>query len=266
MFPSKKILISIIIVIFAITNSNYSENKKENLNNILTECAKYCERLGNAVLDIACIEKIEERIYLQSHFFKKNEYTYDYQLIKRPNKIEERRTLIRENGKEKHEKNAQLKTKRFKHKNIIFGPIGLLSSYWQQFHHYEILKEETIRGIKTIVIKAIPRSFKKSPHLYGKIWINKNDFSILKIEWNQNSLENFDALEETARKLYAEPRITMIGEYLFEKNGVRFPSQYLLIEEYISKTRKLIYKKSELGIIYKDYKFFTVEVETKYKD
>lgn len=196
---------------------------------------------------------------------KKNEYTYDYQLIRKPHKIKERRTLIKENGQEKHEKNAPLKTKRFKHKNIIFGPIGLLSSYRQQYHHYEILDEDTILGRETIVIKAVPKSPAASRHLYGRIWVDKKKFSILKIEWNQNSIENFDALEETARKLHAEPRITIVGEYMFEKNGVRFPSQYLLIEEYKSKTRKIIYKKSELGILYKDYKFFTVEVETKYE-
>lgn len=64
-------LIFIIIAVFAAAKSIHAANKKADLDNILTKCAEYCDRLGNTVLDITCIEKIEERIYLQSHFFKK---------------------------------------------------------------------------------------------------------------------------------------------------------------------------------------------------
>jgi hypothetical protein len=51
-------------------------------------------------------------------------------------------------------------------------------------------------------------------------------------------------------------------EFDFEKNKIRFPSKFLLEEEYI-RPEGGRYKKSEIIVRYKDYKFFTVETEVK---
>ena len=71
------------------------------------------------------------------------------------------------------------------------GPIGLLSEYWQQYHDYKIVKEEKFKGEKVIVIEAVPKYGYKLNQLFGKIWVRKSDFSILKIEWNQEAIENY---------------------------------------------------------------------------
>jgi hypothetical protein len=192
--------------------------------------------------------------------FEKSVYIYDYQLIRRDNKTTEKRNLLEENGQEKNEQNTPLKTKRFKHVYMVFGPIGFLSKYNQQFYDYRIVEETKFNGEEVFIIKAAPKSDIKSDKLSGKIWIRRSDFCVLKIKWNQTSVGNYKEIEKIARNLNAIPQITFITEYDFEKNKIRFPSKYSLEEEYI-KSEGGRYKKSEMVVLYKDYKFFTVETE-----
>ena len=146
------------------------------------------------------------------------------------------------------------------------GPIGLLSSYWQTCHDYRILKEEKLKGDKTVIIEAVLKPGYTFQHLTGKIWVRKSDFSILKIEWFQQSIRGYDHVEETAKRIKAEPRLTLITEYGFEKNGIRFPSKYSLNEIYITKRGRRRYQRSQTVVLYEDYKFFTVETDVKIKD
>ncbi len=237
--------------------------------------------MANSVLFFVCKEEITEKIYGRFSVSStrddirevyprarggtvKNVYIYDYQLIRKKNEFKEQRILIEENGKKKHEENAPLKTIFFRHENIVFGPIGLLSSYWQPRHDYRIIKEERMKGDKAIVIEATPKPGYTFGHMYGKIWVRKSDFSILKIEWYQQSIKGYELVEETANWLRAKPHLSLIAEYGFEKNEIRFPSKYSLDEVYIMKRGGKRYRKSETVVLYKDYKFFTVEWEIKH--
>jgi len=279
-------LISVLIlIIFSIPiysqGASSNSGDQEELEIILKKCAEYCEKLANSVLFFVCKEEITEKIYRRfsvsstrddlkevypraSGGIKKYVYVYDYQLLQKKNEIKEQRTLIEENGKKTHEENAPLKTIFFRHENIVFGPIGLLSSYWQPRHDYRILKEEKLKGSKTVVIEATPKPGYTFDHVYGKIWVRKSDFSILKIEWYQQSIKGYELVEETANRLRAKPHLSLIAEYGIEKNEIRFPSKYFLDEVYIIKRGGKRYRKSETVVFYKDYKFFTVEWEIKY--
>jgi hypothetical protein len=241
---------------------------------ILKKCAEYCERLSHSVLFFVCKEKITEQISTRLTTLSKglrrvpytfthttsNVYVYDYQLYRKRNYIKERRILIEENGKKKHEENATLKTKAFEHENVVLGPIALLSSYWQAFHDFRIIKEATFKGDKIVIIEAVLKPEYTFHHLSGKIWVRKSDFCILKIEWFQHSIKGYKIVEERAKKLQAEPRLTLLAEYDFEKNGIRFPSKYSLDEVYVKKGRRK-YQKSKTVVLYDDYQFFTVETE-----
>ncbi len=192
-----------------------------------------------------------------------NTYVYYYQLIQNENKIKESRTLLEENGRKMNKKNALLETKIFEHKNVIMGPIGLLSEYWQQFHEYKIVKEAKFKGEQAIILEAAPKYGFKLNQLSGKIWVKKSDFTILKTEWNQQSIENYDKIGELAKELGAKPLITLVSEYAFEKKGIRFPSKYSIKEVYILR-RGNRFLRSRKTVIYKDYQFFTVETDIKY--
>ncbi|MCK7490930.1 MAG: hypothetical protein MZW92_03390 [Comamonadaceae bacterium] len=98
------------------------------------------------------------------------------------------------------------------------------------------------------------------PHPYGKIWIREADGSILKIVWDQTSLGNFGEIASWAAENESRPLITAYSGYRFGKNGLRFPSRNYTQQAYIRKDRSK-FVNAEISVVYKDYKFFTVETE-----
>ena len=260
----------------------HSENQGD-LVEILEKCAEYCERLDNVSLHFFCKEEITEEvnyprrwrsIVVDSAKFLakkapspegKNMYLYDYQLIRKGNSLDEQRILIEENGQEKNELDAQLKTMHFHHKFIVFGPLGLLSQEQQKNYEYKILKDVTYNKEKAVILEASPKFPHEFNSLYGKIWIRKKDFAILKIEWNQESLENFEEIEKIAEMLNSTPKITFISEFGFEKNNIRFPNKYSIEEIYISRLVGKRFIMSQTIVNYDNYKYFTVDTKVKYK-
>ena len=265
----------VIFMVFSLTLVSAKEkNGQADLSLVLKKAAEYCKKLEHTSLYFVCMEEVKERIYYlnrpgrvglrPTRFFTENKYLYDYQLIRKGSQITERRILLEENGKEKNEENAQLKMQMFDHKYVIFGSIGLLSEKWQQEHDYKIIAEKKYKGEQALIIEATPKSSLDIDHLFGKIWIKKSDSSILKIEWNQTSMGNFEKIKEIANELNAEPQITFISEYDFEEKGIRFPSKYFVKEEYVHSWRGT-FRRSETTVTYRDYKFFTVETDVVFK-
>jgi len=270
-----------------IVKVEYKSKEEDKLNFILKKCANYCEKLSSAILFFICEESIQDevvgpstppkhlyqsrrfahKLWIKSFFDETeksiNEYTYDYQLIRKDKNIVEKRILIEKNGKKKNRKNAKLET-RFAHKDIIFGPIGLLGESAQSQHNYKIVSRDIFADEKVIIIEAIPKNGFITNHLYGKIWIRENDYGVLKIEWYQESVGGYEVLKELAEEGKLRPEFIVTTEFYFEKNGIRFPSKHQLIESYksyysSSSNQKFI--KSKKIVEYKNYKFFLVETE-----
>ncbi|NOR12298.1 MAG: hypothetical protein GQ545_03500 [Candidatus Aminicenantes bacterium] len=264
----------------ALTLPYSQEKRSKDLEGILDKCAVYCEKLASASLFFVCTERIEEEIneinlvgYSRRIDAKKvegNTYVYDYQLMKKGNRIEEKRILLEENGKKKYEKNAQLKTRMFYSKRSVFGPVGLLIRKNHDKYIYKILDEKSIGGRKTIVIEAKPKSEMRDLPNYGKLWVDKEDYSILKIEVAEESLVGIEQVKKTS-KLKSTPMISVTHYYdevyKTDKNQViRFPSKTVFLYE------KHLYKRgyreqvivAKTQFIYDNYKFFTVDVDVKY--
>lgn len=251
---------------------------------ILVKAQKYCRKLERAALDYVCTEKIEEEIiqqvmesrtrvnprtaqttleYTPSEQKLKNTYVYDYQMIRKDRRFEEHRTLIDENGKECRIPNARLKTTFVEFRNGVFGPVGLLSTDKQQDYNYRILEKIKESENEIVVISVHPKDLINADQPYGKIWIKTAGFGVLKIEWYQESLGNFPAIMEYAKKQNAKPSITAYTEFGYEKNGIRFPSRMSIEEAYIKKKDKKEIR-SLTVVEYVDYKFFTVETKIDY--
>ena len=287
------------------------EEAPPRLERILAESADYCDRLSEVVLDFVCRESIKEeasqnqpemgRVDMRvlssgrsSQMFdmrhreqiptrfregphraskEKNFYVYDYQLIKKGDVIDESRTLLRENGKRKNEKNAPLKTKHFYSKRAIFGPLGLLSRKQQQKYDYQIVDSGKVLGRKAIVIEAVPKEPDPANPNFGKIWLDKKDFSVLRIDVAQDSLAGM-----SDNKTWDIRRDVSVSHlYDFEKNGIRFPSKTVFEEDYRAarveshpqrpthtKTKSSL-KWAKVEIDYSRYKFFTVDWDVKYE-
>ena len=260
----------------------------ERLRQILVRIKGYCLKLEKAALDFTCMEKIEEKIYgtpdiqpdtiiftpsqqvgkvAYSYASPKRPYShtyvYDYQFVHKGDQKAEKRTLVEENGRKKNEKDAQLATLNVRVENALFGPIGLLGAQWQAHHDYKIIGEETQKGKKIVVIEAVPKPSLNRPHCFGRIWVREDDASIVKIAWDQTSVGNFMMIQATAQQLKADPRLTSVTEYSLEKNGIRFPSKDTTEEAYLLKNGKK-FVRSLTTILYRDYKFFTVEFDVNY--
>jgi hypothetical protein len=264
-----------------------TQENQQRLTAILSKARSYCQRLERAALDFVCQEEVQERydvtreitqdllvpgqksgyvgtqpMPMASPAKASNKYLYDYQFVRKNQQTKEKRGLLEVNGKKSRQGSYGAPTQ-FQYENILFGPVGLLSDSWQPYHDYEITGEETINGEKWVVIKATLKASLGRPHAYGRIWVKEADGSVLKIAWDQKSLGNFKVIEERAKNLKAEPQVTSLSEYGFEKNGLRFPSSDSTEEAYIKKDGEK-FVRADTIIIYKNYKFFTVETEITY--
>jgi len=229
---------------------------------ILKKSGDYCQRLDRAALDFVCLEEVTE---MTRHYTPQTDvYLYDYQFVRKDQEIKENRNLIAFNGKKANIRDSSLNTFMFQYKNVLFGPVGLLSQAWQAYHDFRLVGEDTLNNERAVVVEATPNSFLLTPHCYGKIWIKEDDGSVLKIVWDQRSLGNFQSAEEWAKIHDAKPQITSFSEYGFEKNGLRFPSRSYTENAYIEKDKRKSVN-AEISILYKNYKFFTVETEIKYE-
>ena len=112
-----------IAALFTLTAAKQDTAHQTELDRILSECAAYCDKLAHASLHFICRENIEEILYVRkiSWAWKQalrtrsegqhqgteiNRYEYDYQLVRKDDSIEENRTLLKENGKEKKERES----------------------------------------------------------------------------------------------------------------------------------------------------------------
>jgi hypothetical protein len=245
---------------------------------LLARAAEYCDRLNRAVMDFVCRERIEEwyrlgaqpavrhmrrTIFLGAR--QDHHYTYDYQLVRDwKGDIKESRTLLKEDKRKVNVPDAPLKTHSFSHARVVMGPIGMLSRENQAEHDYRIVREEKVRGEEAFVVEAVPKPGVRFQHLFGRLWLRKKDAGILKIEWNPASIDNYKGVEKTAQFLGLTPDLLITSEYAFEKNGIRFPSRYILKEAYRRGTSGARYRISEVDAVYDQYKFFTVETDVKY--
>lgn len=251
---------------------------------VLNRAVRYCRRLESAALDFVCLEEIAEKIDFsrdredeisfivpsgvrtQIKIAKRkqeNTYLYDFQFTRKGELKKENRNLLEKNRKPAKEKDAPLETSVFQVRNVLFGPLGLLSENRQGYHDYQLVTVEGGPDEKIAVIDATPKKTFTGGHGYGRIWVRVADGAVLKIEWKPESIPDLEGLQARAKKYDSELAVTLITEYGFEKNGIRFPSQDTSEEAYLKPDgRKFV--RSRTSVIYRDYKFFTVETDIKY--
>jgi len=256
---------------------------------LLVRLSDYCRKLEAAALDFICREEVAEKIdpFLDARaqsplagswswmsggsllqisrrpLIIKTNYVYDYQCVRINREIRETRTLLEENKKKKNEPNATLKTSNFVYGRPLLGPVGLFGERFQPDYDYKIVGQDKIDRRPVIVIDAKPKA--DSPdakNLYGKAWIDPATADILKIEWSEKRVGRFEIFEQRGERYDLKPRITLRSEFSAEKNGIRFPSKLSIEEAYVNERGRAVVR-SETTVTYKDFKFFTVEVEIK---
>ena len=133
----------------------------------------------------------------------------------------------------------------------------------QPLYNYGLLNEETIKGRQAFVIDIRPKKPSSAKPIYGKVWVDKKDASILKMSIEAESLAGYERISADYESRGIKPMISIEIDYGFEKNGLRFPSHITLKEAY-SDPKEGVAKMSEMKVDYDKYKFFKVGTEVKY--
>jgi hypothetical protein len=270
---------SILILLFAastvvhraaVSSSAFQTRRDDFLMNILDRSAGYCDAIRSGALSYVCEETIQEEIFQTPKRTRlerfhhgqgsvKNEYVYDYQLIKQNESIVERRTLLSENGVEKHLRDAPLKTERFSSLKTVYAPADFVGRSAQNDYLYEYRGEDRVLGRKAFHIISTPKDRSINGKSYGKIWVDAESFGVLKIERDPESTEGYHGLEERAAKRGLRPVLHIVHEFAVDKNGVRFPSRTEYVESYAGNMIPK-FEYSRATVEYSKYKFFIVEV------
>ncbi len=268
------------------------------LKKVLELSAAYCQKLSDAAMDFVCEESIKDTDYnlyipkemksvnsvdkteitssgmirvlstprlLAPNPFKTktNRYVCDYQMIKKNDRIEERRIILQENGRSVKEKNL-LEEKRFAVLRPLFASVKILGSDRQSLFSFRLLAEDRIQGRDTYVVEAWPRTGAPGGVRQAKIWVDKTTSQIIRSEIQGIPAEGYENVLEEAAQIGKDLIFTMTADYTVEKNGVLFPGQAEVIVEYplnfwgYSKRTRVATE-----IRYDKYKFFTVNTESQ---
>jgi TonB family protein len=263
------------------------------LQGVLNGVAGYCRKLADMALFYICEETIKEihrqlrpprewrdsflkyREYNRDNDYtivniwnvpvmdpsrsERNEYICDYQLIRRGAKIDERRIVLKENGRKTAGQNKQLEDSRFSALTPIFASLNFLAQDRQPLFNYQILGEDKVRGKAVVIIEALPRSGDVDGVRSAKVWVDKESFQICKCEIEGIPLNGYEDVLRDAVLLNLKPTFLTTHEYRIEKNRVLFPDQTTVRVEYpISRMQRPVLK-LKIDLAYRKYKFFTVE-------
>lgn len=260
------------------------QEDQSRLNRILNQTAEYCERVKSIALFYVCIENIKDKVYFyrSSRSVKKSpygdlelvpartltlrrtrshSYTYDYQLIKKGDDLKEQRMPLKKKDRKQTGKDVELEV-RFSAKYLVYGPVGFLSRYWQAYFDYEILGQEPVDEIMTTIFKATPKPENEENRNFALIWIDERDGSILQIEWEPESILDYEGKKILSQTGDFETAVVWRVTYGIEKNGVRFPSHQHVQEFLVAEDQKR-YIRDDIITTFENYKFFVVETEIK---
>jgi hypothetical protein len=257
---------------------------------VLKHAREYCSRLERAALDFVCLEEVSEMVDLSRESVRsavtqmptnrvvtgagagtravltsgptKLLYLFDYHCVRQAGQVKENRVLIEKNGKKAKPKADIPRMNVFQCSEILLMPVKLLDERAGDFYSYRLLREDILNGAKVWVLDVVPR-LSAGGYLGGRLWIGQNDSSVLKIEWDPTTFGHYESILKNAATYKEEPRVTSYTEFGYEKNGLSFPSLDFTEEAYISaKGKKFI--RSQTKVVYRDFKFFTVETEATF--
>jgi hypothetical protein len=265
------------------------------LASVLSSVRAYCAKLERAALDFICLEEVEERLDLslddreslektarakvqepagppsprsrlviRRNPKQKNAYLFDYQFIRRNGQVEEKRVLLKKNGRKASPQTDSPRLGAFNYSDVLLAPVRLLDERFQAYYSYRLQGQESISGTDTWILEVVPRMAGVSQYLGGKIWLKRDDSSVLRIEWDPATFGHYEEIMARAAVFKAEPEVRSVTEFGFEKNGIRFPSSDLTEEAYREADGKL-FVRARTRISYKDYKFFMVETSSTIK-
>jgi hypothetical protein len=271
-------------------------SSQDALEKVLEGSAEYCRKLAGAALDFICEETINEVHYNFATEMKwagiavaprggggahyttwipqwdhqrteKSDYTCDYLFVKKGGSIEERRIVLKDNGRKMPDRSRLLEEKRFTALNPLMAAIQILDRERQPLFNFRLIDTGRAQGRKVYIVEAIPKSGNTWGVEYAKIWIDQQSYQVLQSEIQGVPLEGYDDVLEDTTQFNIKPILTTTHTYELEKNGVFFPGRTTIRVDYpqpltwFARTTP----KLKIDMAYGKYKFFTVETESGMK-
>jgi hypothetical protein len=263
----------------------------EKLQIILDNAAAYCEKLKNSVFHFFCKEKIVEsrsplyasvvnsadiirvsrdftlRQYDFNELTEVNTYVFGYRLLKSGSKIKEEREWLSSKDNTPISRDNVGKATAFFSQKAVFAPLTLLARERQTRYNYRFIRYDKRKGRRAAVIEVIPRYQEEENTIYGNVWIDLEDYSILKIEADPRSIKGYQSLKEIEKQLHTRLFFTLEIEFDELHGGIRFPTKAQMLEKYKGGRFVLQYKgangweRNRTIFTYTDYRFFDVKVE-----
>jgi len=270
---------------------------KQQMSQILKGTGEYCNKLDSAIFHYICREEILEttkelgptKQRIESAFdhagrlvnkrvqgkvagniiTNKKKFIYDYQLLQNRDQVVEQRKRIEVGKNPTDIPNAELKLESFLSNKIAMTPLAIFDILNQAKFKFRFLKNTRINKVDASVIEVFPIDFSNAKSIYGKVWVDRADHSILKIEVNPVSIGGFRNLYIRSGKIGGILQIKCSIEFYLKRDGVRFPTSVEISEKYIggpvlSKLLRVKFlEKNRIEYKYTDYKFFDVDTEVK---
>ncbi len=269
------------------------QNGQPGLRRIIAGCANYSRKLSEQALFFTCEESMREVRYqlkadvsnLDLSSFENiergqlsetvsyimgtpaqimdpsrtelNRYVCDYQLVRKNETVEERRIVLKQNGRKPSGWAVLLTERRFYAINPIAHLLKIFDHERQGLFSFQLLGEEKIRGKEAYVIVAVPRLGNEGDFRGARIWADKKSFQIFKIEISGVPIEGYEDVLKDSMALNIAPFFLTTHEYEIEKNGVLFPETTTVRVGYPSSGRPIL--KYRADVAYKKYRFFSVE-------
>jgi hypothetical protein len=145
--------------------------------------------------------------------------------------------------------------------------IELMGRERQPLFNYRVISRDVIRGRNAAILEAVPRSGNSRGIEYAKIWVDTENFQILRSEVQGVPIEGYDDVLKDSIQFRVRPYLLTTHTYDFEKNGIRFPGQSVIRVEYprrgeFTKDRAL---KLKIDMRYDKYQFFSVTTDGEVK-
>jgi len=282
-------------------NLNKSDSSKaiysgKTLPEILYGSAEYCRKLVKSVFDFICEERIKEIHYnfetdpkwdsiavgssVTGEITKiiwiprwdpkktqKNDYLCDFLYVRKREKSEERRIVLRDNGQRMPDRNKLLEEKRFTALDPVLAAVRILGRDAQNSYFFSFVKMDSVGGSRSFVLQAIPKPGNTWGVESAKIWIAQNDYRVLRIEIQGVPVEGYEDVLKDCIQFRVRPYLVTTHVYGNDKNGILFPTSTTIRVEYpkrgdFNKDRVL---KLKIDMAYDKYKYFVVKTEKSIK-
>jgi len=276
-------------------------SSKRKLQKILNKSGEYCQKLEKSVLEFVCLEdvrKINYNIFKGKNAVQKRKtwrsgtynglptyisvsftdwtafsgrteitrYLCDYMFARKDEGIKQQQILLKKDGREMPEPKPFLNEGKITALNPIFSTTRILAPEHQAAFFFHLLGEDKIKGRKTYVIEAMPKSGNEAGVIYAKVWVDKKHFQIIKSEIKGPPIKGYENILWEAGWKNMSVVFTRTYHYEKERNKILFPSQASVLIKYEDTGymgRDVT--RFKMDIKYTDYKFFTVTTDEDIK-